>query len=55
MTRALKCPSDTGQFWVGNDVEPEESLDVTLIKSSEDPVERQWPITRRARYSIMSG
>jgi hypothetical protein len=54
MTRVLKIPSETGQFWVGKEVEPEESLDVTLRKSSGDPVDRHLPIRRTARYGSVN-
>jgi hypothetical protein len=40
LTRALKFLSETGLFWVGKAGKPKESLDVTLRKSSWDPVER---------------
>jgi hypothetical protein len=40
LTRALKLLSDTGRFWVGKAGKPKEFLDVTLRKSSWDPVER---------------
>jgi len=40
LTRALKLLSDTGRFWVGKAGKPKEFLDVTLRKSSWDPVEK---------------
>jgi hypothetical protein len=53
MTRALKPPSETGQFCVGKEAEPEESLEVMLRKSSGDPVERHWPMRRTARCKML--
>ena len=52
MTRALKYPSEMGQFWVGNEVIWASSWEVTARKSSLDPESKHFPMTRSARWTI---
>ncbi len=54
ITKALKRPSDTGQFWTGNVVTWAASLETTARKSSLEPERRHVPLRMTARYQLLA-